>query len=104
MMRRLMNLRVGVRLGAAFGVLAVLLVTVSEITTAIKQIAAAGDRMNVSIADVAYVAEQASASSQQVSASTEQTSASTEQIAAGAQEIARTADELRALVDRFTLR
>ena len=79
-------------------------VRVTEIATAIDQIAASGERMNTSLAEVAAVAEAASASSEQVSASTQETSASTQEIAANAQEIARTADELRALVDRFTLR
>jgi methyl-accepting chemotaxis protein len=76
---------------------------VEQIAVAIRQIAAGGDRMQDSMAAVASVAEQSSASTQQVSASTEQTSASTEQIAASAQQLAVTAEELERLVGQFTL-
>jgi methyl-accepting chemotaxis protein len=56
-----------------------------------------------SIAAVASVAEESSASTEQVSASTEQTSASAEEVAASATELASTAEDLKRLVAQFTL-
>jgi methyl-accepting chemotaxis protein len=74
-----------------------------RIAAAVEQIEAGAADMQHSIAEVAAVAEQSSASTQQVSASTEQTSASTQQIAASAQELAGRAEELATLVGRFTV-
>ncbi|HKG38663.1 MAG TPA: methyl-accepting chemotaxis protein [Conexibacter sp.] len=76
---------------------------VDRIALAIEQIAARAARMQESMAAVAAVAEQSSASSEQVSASTQQTSAATQQVAASAQELAKTAEELDRLVGQFTL-
>ncbi|HEX4806207.1 MAG TPA: methyl-accepting chemotaxis protein [Conexibacter sp.] len=76
---------------------------VERIALSIEQIAGRAARMQESMAQVAAVAEQSSASSEQVSASTQQTSAATQQVAASAQELAKTAEELDSLVGQFTL-
>ena len=78
-------------------------VRVERIAVAIEQIATRAAHMQESMAAVAAVAEQSSASSEQVSASTQQTSAATQQVAASAQELAKTAEELDQLVGQFTL-
>ena len=76
---------------------------VEAIAASLAQAAAAGERLEADMVEVAAVAEQSSATSEEVSASTQQTSASTQQMAASAQDLARTADELTALVSRFTI-
>jgi methyl-accepting chemotaxis protein len=76
---------------------------VTEIASAIEQIAENSTRMQEDMTEVAAVAEQSSASSEQVSASTQQTSASTQEIAASAQELASTAEQLESLVRQFKL-
>jgi methyl-accepting chemotaxis protein len=76
---------------------------VERIALSIEEIAGRAARMQESMAQVAAVAEQSSASSEQVSASTQQTSAATQQVAASAQELAKTAEELDQLVGQFQL-
>jgi len=76
---------------------------VTQIATAIQQIADASSRMQADMGDVASVAEQSSASAQQVSASTQQTSASAQEIATSAAELAGRASTLEELVGRFKL-
>jgi len=76
---------------------------VDEIADAVRQIAAGAALAEREVAEVAIVAEQASASAQQVSASTQQSSASAQEIAASASALSGTAAQLNRLLGRFTL-
>ena len=76
---------------------------VEAIAASLAQAAAAGERLEADMGEVAAVAQQSSATSEEASASTQQTSASTQEMAASAEDLARTADELTALVSRFTI-
>ena len=68
-----------------------------------EQIAASAQSMQDNIAEVAFVAEESSASTEEVSASTEQTSASAQQISASAQQLSGNAETLNKLMAQFKL-
>jgi methyl-accepting chemotaxis protein len=74
---------------------------IGEIAGAAEQISSETQQMELSIGEVASVAEESSASAEQVSASTQQTSASTQEIASSAASLADTALQLREVVGRF---
>jgi methyl-accepting chemotaxis protein len=78
-------------------------IRIEQIAASSAEIVESAQRMRDSVAAVASVAVQSSASTQEVSAATEETSASTQQIASSAQDLSVTADELQKLVSRFTL-
>ncbi len=74
---------------------------IERITTFAEGVRGDAEKRSHVTAEVATLAERASASAQQVSTSTEQTSAAAQQIAASAQDLASSAEGLNRLVARF---
>ena len=107
-MQKLRNLPLAVRLGGAFGALALGLLVVSLVAfRSTDNLQTKVDALAVDVpqytALVDGVAKASSASAEQVSATTQETSASAQEIASSAHELARTAEDMERLVGQFKM-